>query len=152
MRVSGAGVAFFPVFAAIHRQCFARSWDEAAFAGLFDTPGTHGLIAAADDGVPLGLCLYRVVADQAEILTICVLPSARGTGAGKALIADAAADAAARGATRLFLEVAVTNAAARRLYAATGFDPIGLRKNYYKEQVDGREIAVDAEILAKHLG
>lgn len=152
MRVSAAGPAFFPVFAALHRECFARCWDEAAFAGLFDTPGTFGLIAADDEGVPLGLCLYRVVADQAEILTICVLPAARGTGAGRALIVEAGADAAARGAERLFLEVSVNNPAARRLYAATGFAAIGLRKNYYKEQVDGIMIPVDAEILAKKLG
>ncbi len=152
MRISAAGPAFFPVFAALHRECFARSWDEAAFAGLFDTPGTFGLIAVADDSAPVGLCLYRVVADQAEILTIGVLPQARGTGAGRALIAEAAADAAVRGAARLFLEVSVNNAAARRLYAATGFIPIGLRKNYYKEQVDGAMIPVDAEILAKNLG
>lgn len=152
MRVSAAGAAFFPVFAALHRACFARAWDEAAFAGLFETPGTFGLVVADDDGAPLGLCLYRVVADQAEILTICVVPEARGTGAGRAMIADAVADAAARGATRLFLEVAVTNAAARRLYIASGFNPIGFRKDYYKEQVDGAMIPVDAEILAKNLG
>lgn len=152
MRVSAAGPAFFPVFAAVHGACFARSWDEAAFAGLFDTPGTFGLIAAGEDGAPLGLCLYRVIADQAEILTICVLPAARGTGAARAMIADAAADAAARGATRLFLEVSVNNAPARGLYTASGFSPIGLRKDYYKEQVDGALIPVDAEILAKNLG
>ncbi len=152
MRVSAAGPAFFPVFAALHRDCFARSWDEAAFAGLFDTPGTFGLLATAEDGAPLGLCLYRVVADQAEILTIGVLPQARGLGAARALLAEAAADAAARGATRLFLEVSVNNAAARRLYAAAGFGAIGLRKNYYKEQVDGALIPVDAEILARNLG
>jgi [ribosomal protein S18]-alanine N-acetyltransferase len=152
MRVSAAGPAFFPVFAALHRGCFTRSWDEAAFAGLFDTPGTFGLIAASEEGAPVGLCLYRVVADQAEILTIGVLPEARGSGAARALLAEAGADAAARGAMRLFLEVSVNNAAARRLYAAAGFSAIGLRKNYYKEQVDGAMIPVDAEILAKNLG
>lgn len=152
MRVTAAGVAFFSAFAAIHRECFTRSWDEAAFAGLFETPGTFGLIAEDEAGDPLGLCLYRVVADQAEILTIGVLPRARGTGAGRAMLADAAADAAARGAARLFLEVSVNNAAARRLYAGSGFQPIGLRRNYYKEQVDGVLIPVDAEILAKNLG
>ena len=151
MQVTAAGPAFFPVFAALHRVCFVRSWDEAAFAGLFDTPGTFGLIAA-EGGAPLGLCLYRVVADQAEILTIGVLPEARGTGAGRALLAAAAADAVARGAARLFLEVSVNNAAARRLYLGCGFVSIGLRRNYYKEQVDGAMIPVDAEILAKNLG
>lgn len=152
MRVSAAGPAFLPVFAALHRECFARSWDEAAFAGLFETPGTFGLLAAGDDGLPRGLCLYRVVADQAEILTICVLPSARGGGAGQALLGEAARDAATRGARKLFLEVSVTNPAARRFYAAAGFCAIGLRKNYYKEQVEGATIPVDAEILAKNLG
>lgn len=152
MQVSAAGPAFFPVFAALHRACFARSWDEAAFAGLFDTPGTFGLIATSAESTPVGLCLYRVVADQAEILTIGVLPHARGGGAARAMLAEAGADAAARGAARLFLEVSVNNSAARRLYAAAGFSAIGLRKNYYKEQSNGAMIPVDAEILAKNLG
>ena len=40
--------------------------------------------------------------------------------------------AAAAGVSRLFLEVAEDNWAARRLYAALGFAPVGRRRNYYR--------------------
>jgi ribosomal-protein-alanine N-acetyltransferase len=40
-------------------------------------------------------------------------------------------EAARRGARRIYLEVAEDNAAARALYAAEGFEPIGRRRGYY---------------------
>lgn len=152
MRLIAAGAAFAEVYAEMHRQCFSKAWDHAAFAALFATPGTLGVIAEAGDGAPLGFCVCRVAADEAEILTIGVLPEARGRGVGDALIARAAAAAADQGAGRMFLEVAVTNASARRLYAQARFAPIGVRKNYYREvDSDGRPVSVDAEILARRL-
>jgi ribosomal-protein-alanine N-acetyltransferase len=45
------------------------------------------------------------------------------------------------GAFDLFLEVAADNTAAIALYAATGFDRVGLRKGYYPHP-DGAKDAV----------
>jgi len=42
----------------------------------------------------------------------------------------------AAGARRVFLEVAEDNWAARRLYAALGFAPVGRRRNYYRRGQD----------------
>jgi ribosomal-protein-alanine N-acetyltransferase len=44
--------------------------------------------------------------------------------------------AAAQGAVAMFLEVAVTNTAARALYAAHGFTEAGLRRRYYSDGTD----------------
>lgn len=90
-------------------------------------PGSFGLVCP--DGA--GLALARVAADEAEILTLAVLPEARRRGVGGALLASVAAGAAARGARALFLEVAVGNAPARALYAAAGFVAVGRRRGYY---------------------
>lgn len=40
------------------------------------------------------------------------------------------------GAARIFLEVSVENAAARRLYARAGYTQIGRRKAYYADGTD----------------
>ena len=49
--------------------------------------------------------------------------------------------AKARGVEIVFLEVAQDNTAALALYKTTGYDAIGMRKNYYK-RAGGRVSAV----------
>ena len=85
------------------------------------------------------------MADEAEILTLAVHPTARRRGIAARLTAQAAAAARSLGVVRLFLEVAEDNAPARALYAALGFQPAGRRRGYYARK-DGP--AADALILA----
>lgn len=125
--------------ASIHTEAFDAPWDMAAFADLLGQPG---VIALAE---PEGFILIRVVADEAEILTLAVRPAARRRGIAARLTVQAAIAAQALGATRLFLEVAEDNTGARALYAVLGFDPAGRRRGYYARK-DGP--AVDALILA----
>lgn len=128
--------------AALHAGAFDAPWDAAAFADLLAQPG---VFAEAEGD---GFILIRVVADEAEILTLAVRPAARRQGIAARLTARAAAEAQGLGATRLFLEVAEHNAAARALYASLGFQPAGRRRGYYARK-DGP--AVDALILALNL-
>lgn len=114
--------------AAIHAACFppAERWDERAMASLLAQPGVFGLID------PEGGCvLARIAADEAEILTLAVVPERRRQGRGRALLDAARREAAQAGALALFLEVAEDNAAALALYAAQGFGPVGRRRAYY---------------------
>jgi len=127
------------VLAEIHAQAFDAPWDAAAFRALLDQPG---VIARAE---PDGFILIRVVADEAEILTLAVHPTARRRGIAARLTAQAAEAARSLGVVRLFLEVAEDNAPARALYAALGFQPAGRRRGYYARK-DGP--AADALILA----
>ncbi|MDG3440331.1 GNAT family N-acetyltransferase [Nitrospirillum amazonense] len=124
------------VLATVHALCFAdpdvagSAWSAQAIADLMGLPGVAALIAQ-DEQEPLGMALIRTVVDEAEILTIGVTPQARGRGLGAALTRACVDAAATAGAAALYLEVAETNAPARRLYAATGFEPVGRRANYY---------------------
>ena len=111
--------------AAIHAEAFATPWDEAALSELLAAPGVFAV--AEDDG----FILIRVVVDEAEILTLAVRPSARRAGLGVRLVEAAVVRAAALGAERMFLEVAEGNAAARALYARSGFVEMGRRRGYY---------------------
>ncbi|MEI6984946.1 MAG: GNAT family N-acetyltransferase [Rhodospirillaceae bacterium] len=94
-----------------------------------------------------GFILCRAAGDEAEILTLAVLPEKRRRGLGYRLLADGLAGAAARGARTMFLEVAEDNIAALALYAGAGFIPVGRRPGYYISA--GRSIA--ATVMARSL-
>jgi len=119
------------LLAVLHASAFPRPWDEAAFEALLVTFNGLGLGAAGRGSSPC-----RAGAAEAEILPLAVTPLVRRNGAGRALVEAAATTAAARGADSLFLEVASDNVAALALYAETGFDPAGLRRNYYADGAD----------------
>ena len=85
----------------------------------------------------------RVIADEAELLTLVVGRAARRRGTGRTLLARFEAEARTRGAEEAFLEVAADNAAARGLYAGAAWYEAGRRRGYYK--------GIDALILRKTL-
>jgi ribosomal-protein-alanine N-acetyltransferase len=128
--------------AALHAEAFDAPWDADAFAALLTQAGVFAL------GDADGFILMRVVADEAEILTLAVRPAARRRGIGARMVGEGAVAAAALGAARLFLEVAEDNAAARALYARAGFFEAGRRPGYYARAEGGRG---DALILALNL-
>ncbi|MFT3688752.1 GNAT family N-acetyltransferase [Paenirhodobacter sp.] len=118
--------------AALHARCFTtpRPWSEGEFRDLLAAPFTFLLTA------PQGFLLGRVIAGEAELLTLAVAPEARRRGTGRALLAGFAETARARGADSAFLEVAEDNAPARALYAAAGWREAGRRRGYYHPGID----------------
>lgn len=144
VRVGEVGVDALPALAALHAQAFDAPWSEAAFADLLGQAGVFAL-AAGDQG----FILCRVVADEAEILTLAVRPEARRRGVGRVLVGAASATARGSGAERLFLEVAHDNASALALYRSVGFTEVGRRRAYYPRS-DGT--AADALVLAQKPG
>lgn len=130
------------VLAALHAEAFAAPWSEAEFSDLLAQPGVFAVVESG------GFILIRVVLDEAEILTLAVRPSARRQGLGGRLVGRGAVAAARGGASRLFLEVAEDNAAARALYDRAGFRQVGRRKAYYAAADGGR---TDALVLARDL-
>lgn len=131
-----ARLADAPRLAALHETCFPDSpWDEAYWQ--------DAVMLTVVEVAEQGLCQLRVAADEAEVMTICVAPEARGQGLGRMLLRAAAARAHGAGADRLFLEVAVENASARSLYAKLGFKAVGLRKGYYAAGGDALVLARD---------
>ncbi|WP_447911238.1 ribosomal protein S18-alanine N-acetyltransferase [Brevundimonas bullata] len=125
--------------AALHAEAFDTPWDAASLTALLASPGVFAVEQ------PDGFILIRVVADEAEILTLAVRPAARRSGLGGRLVEAAVVRAAALGAERMFLEVAEDNVAARALYARAGFREAGRRRSYYARSDGSRE---DALILA----
>lgn len=125
--------------ASLHARGFTsgRPWQAAEFRDLLSEPHTRLSVR------PEGFALWRSIAGEAELLTIVVEPDARRRGIGTALMTAWMADAA-NSADTAFLEVARDNAPAIALYEKFGFEPVGSRKNYYR-QSDG--MAVDALLM-----
>jgi ribosomal-protein-alanine N-acetyltransferase len=147
-------IALTPAMAAIAAMLhgaagFPDPWREDAFAELLAMPGVAGLLATiGGDEEAAGLILWRVAADEGEILTFCVAPDRRRHGIGRGLLAAAATRMREDGVRRLFLEAAIDNAPAVALYDRAGFSPAGRRRGYYRTK-DG---AIDAVILTCELG
>jgi len=78
-----------------------------------------------DSALPAGLAGVYVEDGEADLVSMWVRPSARGLGAGEALVEAAAEWARARGYPTLFLWVTESNAPARRLYERLGFTLTG---------------------------
>ncbi|MBC9247332.1 ribosomal protein S18-alanine N-acetyltransferase [Paracoccus sp. 11-3] len=118
--------------ARLHAACFTtpRPWSEADFASILTTTGAFLLTR------PAGFLIGRVVADEAELLTVAVTPNARRTGTGRALMMEFDAASRDRGAATAFLEVAANNDPALALYRATGWQQIGQRRRYYGPDLD----------------
>ncbi|MCP1203210.1 ribosomal protein S18-alanine N-acetyltransferase [Acetobacter oryzoeni] len=137
MHVWEASIAHAQLLAGMHTQCFntGAQWDQAAITALLLSPGVHAGIVMVKDH-PAGFIMLRSVVDEAEILTVCVLPEYRKRGLAQQLLAWCAQVAQHKGAQTLFLEVSVNNQSARTLYEKQGFEKLGLRKKYYEDGSD----------------
>ncbi|WP_417241899.1 GNAT family N-acetyltransferase [Celeribacter sp.] len=131
--------------AALHAEAFEtpRPWSQTELAGLLDSFGVF-LIAADGPSMSMG----RVIADDAELLTLAVAGTARGRGLGRAMLRAYEARALDMGARTSFLEVAADNHAAISLYRSEHYRESGLRRDYYTRP-DGSKI--DALVLSKLL-
>jgi [ribosomal protein S18]-alanine N-acetyltransferase len=114
--------------AALHARCFQtapRPWSAEEFATY--TQDATALIQSVEGGFGV----VRVIAGEAELLTLAVDPSRRRRGLGDILVQRLNEAASVAGAQEIFLEVAADNAAACALYAKHGFAQVGRRTAYY---------------------
>jgi len=130
--------------AATHAAAFVQSrpWTEAEFSDLLAQKFCHAV------GSAQCFALIRVIADEAELLTIATHPAMQRRGLARACMTQWLNLAADLGATRAFLDVAADNAPALALYASCGFEPCGLRPGYYPRADGG---PVGAILMARDL-
>lgn len=123
-----------PSVAELEADIYPQPWSPRVFFDELSLENRRYLVAITDDGSILGYCGLLIVEDDAHITTIAVAPGARGHHLGQRLML-ALVDVALEAQTRhLTLEVRVSNDSAQRLYERFGFDPVGRRKNYYKDE------------------
>jgi ribosomal-protein-alanine N-acetyltransferase len=74
-----------------------------------------------------------LMVDEGHITTIAVAPAQRGQGIGELLLNGLIDQAIDIQASRLTLEVRISNESAQRLYLKYGFEPSGTRPRYYTD-------------------
>lgn len=126
----------------IHAQCFKvpRPWSAKEFETLLQSKFVT-LICA-----PECFALVRIVADEAELLTIATAPLHQRQGHASKIMDAVIHHCATCEAKTIFLEVAENNIAAKALYTAKGFAKTGHRAGYYR--LNGQK-NIDAEIFTK---
>jgi len=93
----------------------------------------------------LGFMLLRLIGDEGELLQIAVARDSRRCGIADILMEALQRYALDNALKSVFLEVRKSNEAAIALYKKHGYEPVGLRKNYYTSPVE------DAVIMANEL-
>jgi len=97
------------------------------------------MVALAGDPLSrkvIGYIVFWLAAYEMHILNLATAPELRRQGVAKKLVIAAMKQAYQKGATRAFLEVRVSNAAAQRLYSNLGFTGTSVRRGYYDAPIE----------------
>ena len=130
------------VMQAAFDPAYGEAWNRRQLSDALLLPNTRYLLAGTDGEAPasgeaaVGFALSRGVLGEEELLLLAVHPEHRGCGVGAALLQRFIDAAEADGHTRLFLEMRDGNPA-ESLYRKAGFEPVGRRRNYYRNAAHG---------------
>ena len=123
---------------------FTLPWPERSLRfEMTDNPAARCWVAELDGRLGGMLILWMIV-DEAHIATIATHPSYRRQGIASSLLAEALKFAYAEGARSALLEVRAGNLAAQEMYRKFGFDEVGRRERYYKDNHE------DAVLMTLH--
>ncbi len=126
---------------AVERASYQFPWSEGIFRDCLRVGYICRVLALGSHVVGYGV--MSVGAGEAHVLNLCVADEYRCRGLGRRMLGYLLERGAAAGMSEAFLEVRPSNIAAIRLYQATGFEQVGMRRGYY-QAAGGRE---DAAVL-----
>lgn len=129
----------------MERRNYDFSWSDGIFRDCLKAGYICQRVLLDDDLIGYGI--MQVASDEAHILNLCIDKPFQRQGFAHLLLDHLLELAASRRARIVFLEVRPSNPRAIELYQQSGFNEIGLRKNYY-DSADGRE---DALVMARNL-
>jgi len=132
VRLAAIGHSHAAVLSALQAECFNDVWSPASIEEILTAPGAFAWLALTPADLPVGFALARLASDEAELLSLGVVPGSRRSGIARALLKTVIEHASLSGAAAMFLEVAENNDPARLLYAAAGFAAVGRRPDYYR--------------------
>jgi ribosomal-protein-alanine N-acetyltransferase len=123
---------------AIDQMSFSLPWPASAYNyELNENPLSLMWVAEASlpEGAPhiVGMVVVWLVLEEAHIATIAVHPRYRGRGIGQQLVVVALQAAMRSGSKSATLEVRAANHVAQRLYNRFGFQVVGNRPRYYRD-------------------
>ena len=107
-------------------------WSKKQWANEFKKEGikVFGLLLS---NLVIGICVFHVVLDEAQINFFVVNQKYRGKGYGSFLMSYLIKECEKSNINRIFLEVSNTNIIAEKFYSRFDFFTVGIRRNYYKD-------------------
>jgi ribosomal-protein-alanine N-acetyltransferase len=130
-------LADLPAVLEIDHLSFVLPWPERSYRfELSENPAAHLMVAEMgqeNHRAIVGYVGYWLIVDEAHISTIAVDPGRRGQGLGELLLSHAMDAARNLGADMATLEVRASNEAAINLYRKFGFQVVGRRAAYYRD-------------------
>ena len=120
-------------------------WSKKQWANEFRKEGTKifGLLIS---NFVIGICVFQVVIDEAQINYFVVHQKFRNRGFGSHLMNFLIEECEKLNLKKLLLEVSRNNVIAEKLYSRFDFSTVGVRKNYYK---DGSDAVLKEKKLTK---
>lgn len=123
-----------PIVATLEREVYPQPWSARVFFDELSQSNRVYLVAENRRGIIVGYGGLLLVEDDAHITTLAVLPEEQRSRIGTRLMLTLVEEALQSGVRHVTLEVRMSNAAARRLYERFGFAPVGMRKDYYRDE------------------
>ncbi len=107
-------------------------WSKEQWANEFKKDGTNIFVLLIKNLV-IGICVFQVVLDEAQINYFVVNKKFRKKGFGSHLMRFVIKKCEKLNLKKLLLEVSQSNVTAERFYSRFDFSTVGIRKNYYKD-------------------
>ena len=107
-------------------------WSKRQWANEFSKADTK-IFALLNANLVMGICVFQVVLDQAQINYFVVDQKFRERGFGSYLMSYLIKQCTKLNLNKLLLEVSESNVIAEGFYSRFDFTTVGIRKNYYKD-------------------
>ena len=110
-------------------------WSKKQWIDEFKKEGVNvfGLLLS---NLVIGICVFQIVLDEAQINFFVVNPKYRKKGFGSFLMCYLIEQCKKLNINKLFLEVSHKNVKAEKFYSSFDFFTVGIRRNYYKDGSD----------------
>ena len=122
-----------PAIVALDQVSFSLPWPERSFRfELTDNAASRSWVAEVEGRV-VGMIVGWMLVDELHIATIATHPDYRRQGIGSKLLLHTLLKAMDEGAQSSFLEVRESNLAAQEMYRKFGYEMVGRRRRYYRD-------------------
>jgi ribosomal-protein-alanine N-acetyltransferase len=134
-----------PVFVSLDKELFPYSpWSTSQYKEEFSSPTRHFVVAVDAAQNIVGYAgVFAPGGAEADVLTVGVIPTHRGKGIAKALMAMITDWAREQGSIAMMLEVKTDNFDAIGLYESLNYSKLNVRKNYFGAGLDALVMRLD---------